>query len=64
MPQVEITYSGLILQAIGQRCERRALLSYALVAVDGTAMRDLAAPLHEDGSVVRILVMSPIMIGG
>ena len=44
--------------------DRRGLLSYALVAINGTAMRDLATPLHEDGSIVRIRVMSPMMIGG
>lgn len=96
MPQVDVTYSGLILQAVGQRSERRdlpdgatlgdllrdlerkhgepvrkllfderrGLLSHALVAVNGTAMRDLAAPIGRDGALVRILVMSPMMIGG
>ncbi|MCL4182397.1 MAG: MoaD/ThiS family protein [Burkholderiaceae bacterium] len=42
----------------------RALLCNALVAVGGKAVRDLETPLPQDGSAVRILVMSPMMIGG
>jgi len=44
--------------------ERRSLLSQALVAVNGTSVRDLAMPVGRDNAVVRILVMSPMMIGG
>lgn len=44
--------------------ERGDLLAYALVAVNGSAVRDLALRIGEEGCVVRILVMSPMMIGG
>lgn len=42
----------------------RGLLCSALVAIDGKAVRDLETPLRQEGSAVRILVMSPMMIGG
>lgn len=44
--------------------ERRSLLSQVLVAVNGASVRDLAMPVGGDNAVVRILVMSPMMIGG
>ncbi|MDP6574542.1 MAG: MoaD/ThiS family protein [Rhodospirillales bacterium] len=41
-----------------------ALPPHVLVSVDGVACRDLATPLDGKEARVRILVMSPMMVGG
>ena len=96
MPNVEITYTGLIRTAVGRRNERldmaqgatlgellqevvrhhgpgvrrflfdddTGLPPHAIVIVNGRGVRDMAASLGEEHPVVRILVMSPMMVGG
>ncbi|MBI4587482.1 MAG: MoaD/ThiS family protein [Candidatus Rokubacteria bacterium] len=95
MPDIEITYAGLIRTAVGCRRERLqmpdgatlahlvgevvrrhgsaardhlvdgagSLLPHAAIVIDGTGVRELDA-LIPSGVVVRILVLSPVMVGG
>jgi len=44
--------------------ETDGLLPHAIVIVDGVAVRDRAARIGRTDSQVRILVLSPMMIGG
>jgi hypothetical protein len=40
------------------------LLPHAIISVNGTGVRDMAAPLGGESATVQILVLSPMMIGG